>query len=102
MQKVAKFGLCLLIGVVGAEITSSVILMSLGVPAPSAFGLASWSARLTDPIAWVFAAAFFSFGWVCISRIRAFTAPRHRIQATHGFRSGPDRSVADRQNARRA
>jgi hypothetical protein len=42
----------------------------LGCSRASAFSLASWSARLTDPIAWVFAAAFFAFSWVCISASR--------------------------------
>jgi hypothetical protein len=101
VRKAVKIGLCVLIGIAGAELASSVMLISLGVPASSAFSRAAWSGRLTDPIALVFAAGFYALGWVCLSRVRVFTRQRERLLPTHSFHSERDKPGAARHDSRR-
>jgi hypothetical protein len=107
MRKAAKIGLCLLIGIVGAEIMSSAILIGLGVSASLAFDPLAMSLRLTDltdPITLVFGAVIFGLCWICFFRAKAVAKPKSLVPLgrTDSFSSKASRSVRDKQGQRRA
>jgi hypothetical protein len=104
MGKAAKIGLCVLIGIVGAEILSSAILIGLGVPASMVFDPLAMSLKLTDPITLVFGVVFFGLGWICFFRTKAVAKPKILVQLgrTDSFSSKPSKSIRDKQGPRRA
>jgi hypothetical protein len=99
MKKGIRIGICILIGVVGAEMVSSFILIGLGMPGPAAFTPEGWLARLTDPFTLVLAAFLSGFAFLLSKRFAL--QKRSSITVAQKFHTGPDPADVGRHKARR-
>jgi hypothetical protein len=98
VRKVGRIALSLLVGVIGAEVLSSAILIGLGTPASLAFAPTSWLSRLIDPVTLVFGVSVFWLAFWLLRRLRPQPLPS--IKATENSHPAQHKSVTDRDRRR--
>lgn len=98
MRKAGRIALSLLVGITGAEVLSSAILIGLGTPASLAFAPTSWFSRLIDPITLVFGVGFFWLTFWLLRRL--WPQPMPSIKATESSHPARQKSVTDRDRRR--